>query len=174
MKVGITEHLDNDDTDALDFIEADRKKHTLPAAPAMPVQRVYDERVLQRQNSTIVSIGFASLSGSYFRTYDSNGKYKHFDIMMEGTSATHILGATVSQLVPEKGSPSGVAPEPIHFRHHQDTWDSKTQQHLPNGDVVDEWIAMVHLPIPMKKALTIPKAKAAMGKEWDALASLPA
>ena len=37
-----------------------------------------------------------------------------------------------------------------------------------------EWFAMVHLPIPMKRAQTIPLAKAAVDKEWNALASLPA
>ena len=33
---------------------------------------------------------------------------------------------------------------------------------------------MVHLPIPMKKALTIPDAKSAVDKEWKAPGDLPA
>ena len=33
---------------------------------------------------------------------------------------------------------------------------------------------MDHLPIPMKKAMSIPNAKKAVDKEWEALASLPA
>ena len=37
-----------------------------------------------------------------------------------------------------------------------------------------EWFAMVHLPIPMKKAQSMPRARDAVQKEWDALASLPA
>ena len=63
--------------------------------------------------------------------------------------------------------------EPVHFRYHQDCWNRHIG-HLPTGDSMAECSAMVHLPISMKKAMTMPNAKKAMDKEWDALASLPA
>ena len=63
---------------------------------------------------------------------------------------------------------------PYHFRHHQDSYDKTSEQHLQNGDVVAEWFAMVHMPIPMKKALEIPLAKQVVDKEWKALEDLVA
>ena len=61
--------------------------------------------------------------------------------------------------------------EPYYFRYHQDSWD-RQKGHLSTGDYMAEWFA--NLPIPMKKAMSIPNAKKAVNKEWDALASLPA
>jgi hypothetical protein len=51
----------------------------------------------------------------------------------------------------------------------------KHQDHIAEaGFASDAWFAMVHTPIPMKKALTIPDAKKAVNKEWKKLEELPA
>ena len=36
------------------------------------------------------------------------------------------------------------------------------------------YFAMLHLPIPMKKAMTIPNAKSVVNKEWKAFEDVPA
>ena len=110
-----------------------------------------------------------------FRTYDSNGIYKDFDIVLDGTSSTKLCSsaadvpstpssvASVSQLRDTNNDED--ATKPVHFRHHQDSWDRKTGEHVQCGDVMAECFAMVHLPIPIKKAMTIPNAKKAVDKE---------
>lgn len=55
------------------------------------------------------------------------------------------------------------------FRHRE-----HQPKFLANGDIVDEFYAMVHTPIAMKDACKIPNALKAVNKEWDKLANLPA
>ena len=62
--------------------------------------------------------------------------------------------------------------EPVHFRYHQDSWDRATGEFVPQGDIIAERFAMLHIPIRMKSAQSIPRAKAVVNKEWDALAAI--
>ena len=50
-EAGISEFLDPDDTEAESVIKAAREKLALPAAPAMPTLRVYDERLTDPPHS---------------------------------------------------------------------------------------------------------------------------
>ena len=178
---GISECLDPDDKDAEKIIESARKKYSLPTAPAMPTLCVYDESMYEIPNSPFSSgdsqihgVGFVSLTGSLFRTVNSDGKYNNYDTILDGTaSTTCYFGSSVRSS--SCGSVlSDSDNEPYHFRYHQDSWDRDTGDPLPQGDVMAEWFAMVRLPIPMKKAQSIPRARAAVDKEGDALASLNA
>ena len=83
-ELGIGEFLDPDDDNAIPLIKEARKKFCVKEAPAMPTIRVYDERLPQVQTPStpsraatgtggISAVGFAALTGSLFRTYDSNG-----------------------------------------------------------------------------------------------------
>ena len=222
-EAGITEFLDPEDADAESIIKAARAKFALPAAPAMPTLRVYDERLVDPPHSpfcpprsdTVVSatrsdtavsattaasianpkvneFGVVTNLGSLFRTCDSNGAYRNLDTIFDNTSTTccgsSIRSSSVgsdesdvgvssrlgSLLSPSDTAVSAQSSKPVHFRHHHDNFDKRTQQHLATGDVVAEYFAMVHLPIPMKKAMNIPKAKQAVDKEWDALQQLEA
>ena len=68
-------------------------------------------------------------------------------------------------------APLGAAP--CHFRENQDSLGiSESGELIAQGDVMAEWFAMVHLPIPMKKAQSIPRAKAKVDEEWNSLASM--
>ena len=157
----------------------------------MPVLKVYDERVFQPGDSSIGLVGFATVDGSLFRTYGSDGKYTNIDIIQEGLNASSVLSAAQQSSLTNEAiavtsgrtrpadsklftidAQSDDDTEPRHFRYHQDSWDRKIG-HLSTGDSMAEWFAMVHLPIPMKKAMTMPNAKKAVDKEWDALANLP-
>ena len=48
------------------------------------------------------------------------------------------------------------------FRQHQDHFASV-------GFCSSEWFALVHTPVPMSKAMKIPKAREAVDKEWHKL-----
>ena len=52
-------------------------------------------------------------------------------------------------------------------RQHQEHWSGP-------GYVSGERYAMVHKPIPIRKAMQMPKAKAALDAEWKKLADIPA
>ena len=186
-EAGISEFLNPEDANAEKIIEAARKKYSLQSAPAMPVLRVYDERQYDAPyspfsppsiSSGLQNVGFASVTGSLFRTINPEGKYNNYDVLLDGTTSTTCLsGSSVRSSScgsVRSDSEHSLSPEPYHFRYHQDSWDRHTAEHSPQGDVIAEWFAMVHLPIPMKKAQSIPRARAAVDKEWDALASLPA
>ena len=178
---GISEFLDSEDVYAEKIIESARKKYSLPTAPAMPTLRVYDESQFEIPNSPfspgdsqIHGVGFVSLTGSLFRTVNSDGKYNDYDVLLDGTASTACYSGSSVRSSSCETLDSQSSTEPVHFRYHQDSCDVHTGETLPQGDVIAEWFAMVHLPIPMKKAQSIPKARAAVNKEWDALASLPA
>ena len=131
-------------------------------------------------NSKIGSVGFVAITGSLFRTYDEKRKYRDFNVTPDGTtSTTCYCGSSIRSLscnsVDSDTLVSAELNKPYHFRHHQDSYDKTSEEkHLQTGDVVAEWFAMVHMPIPMKKALEIPMAKQAVDKEWKALEDLPA
>ena len=85
-EVGIVEFLDPDDKNVEKIIEAARRKLSLPAAPAMPTLRFYDERKFELPHSpfspsfsNVQNVGFVSTTGSLFRTVNSDGKYNDFD-----------------------------------------------------------------------------------------------
>ena len=142
--------------------------------------------------TSAASFGVVTNLGSMFRTYDSDGTYRKLDTMLDNTSTTFCGSSVRSSSAGTDESDVGVSTrlgslrspcdtavsaqpaEPVHFRHHHDSYDKQTQQHLSTGDVVAEQFAMVHLPIPMKKAMQIPKAKDAVTKEWDALEKIEA
>ena len=152
----------------------------------MPTLRVYDERQFDAPfsrfspgiRSGLQSVGFVNVIGSLFRTVNSDGKYNNYDVLLDGTTSTTCLsGSSVRSSSCgsiRSESEHSFSPEPYQFRYHQNSWGRQTGEILPQGDVMAEWFAMVHLPIPMKKAQSIPRARAAVDKEWDALASLPA
>jgi hypothetical protein len=55
----------------------------------------------------------------------------------------------------------------VDFREHE--------EHFADvGSVSPEWLAMVHTPVKMEKAMRIPEAKKAVDAEWDKLANIPA
>ena len=188
-EAGISEFLDPDDSKAEKIIEAARRKLFLPAAPAMPTLRVYDERLheppnspFRPENNQIHHVGFVTAVGSLFRTIGTDGNYNDYDVRDGTESTTYYSGSSVrssSCETPVSDSESSMGdgtpvPDPYHFRYHQDDYDRDTGDLTQQGDVMAEWFAMVHLPIPMKRAQTMPRANAAVNKEWDALASLPA
>ena len=61
----------------------------------MPTLRVYDERLFEPPNSPFAPgdsqihiVGFVITVGSLFRTIDTEGNYKDFDVALEGTNST--------------------------------------------------------------------------------------
>ena len=51
----------------------------------------------------------------------------------------------------------------------------KHQDHIADpGHANENFLAMVHKPVPLPKAMRIPEAKAAVTKEWDKLEKIPA
>ena len=47
--------------------------------------------------------------------------------------------------------------------------DSHADHFAPRGNASTEWLACVHTPLPIPKALKIPEAKIALEKEWGKL-----
>ena len=59
-----------------------------------------------------------------------------------------LSGTNISSGSPLGGASSNtdVLPEPVHFRYHQDSYDSNTGQHVQNVDVTADYFAMVICP----------------------------
>ena len=107
------------------------------------------------------NFGVVKNLGSLFRTCDSDGTYRNVDTILDNTSTTYCGSSVRSSSVGSDESDVGVSSrlgpllppsdalasaqpsEPVHYRHHHDSYDKKTQQHLATGDDVAEYFAMV-------------------------------
>ena len=87
---------------------------------------------------------------------------KDYFKMMSDAGAKHAPSAVPAMPLGSHGTALNCQGKPCAQREHQD--------HIAmSGYCSEEWFALVHTPIPLKKAYKIPNAKKAVDTEWDKL-----
>ena len=84
---------------------------------------------------------------------------RHTTSQYSATASSQVENSpdTFNGTAPHESEASG----PLASTHREHT--------VSSGEVSNAWFAMVHTPLPIKKAMQIPAAKAALEKEWSKL-----
>ena len=71
--IGIGEAIDFNDVDEYEKVmKTARAEYAMKTAPAMPVIKVYDERLLKEAHKSMSAIGFATINDRLIRHHDTN------------------------------------------------------------------------------------------------------